>query len=170
MTRFVLALFAFLFAGSAAQAQTLSDSMAGVAFLIGDWGGTGKSEGGTADTGTSHIHLIVGGNALLRQDHTDVTDKTGKLQESFDQIMLIYPEGGTLHADYLDGAHVIHYVKAAIMPGQSVQFESAAGQGAPVFRLSYTKTSADTLGILFEMQPPGAAAFVPVAQGTVTRK
>ncbi|HEX4304135.1 MAG TPA: hypothetical protein VHZ78_15165 [Rhizomicrobium sp.] len=166
---FAASLFALLLVSSHASAQTLPDSIAGIAFLIGDWHGDGTSEGGMTNQGTSSIHLIVGGNALLRRDHTDVTDKTGKLQESFDQVMLIYPEGGTLHADYLDGAHVIHYAKATVSPGVSVMFESASGTGAPVFHLTYTKTDADTLGIAFEMQPPGAPKFVTVASGSVHR-
>jgi hypothetical protein len=169
MIRFTVALLIALLTGGAATAQTLPDSIAGVAFLIGDWTGGGASEGGMTDKGTSSIHLIVGGNALLRKDHNDVTDKDGKLQESFDQYMLIYPEGGTLHADYLDGAHTIHYVRAEIAPGQSVQFESAAAPGAPVFRLTYTKETAETLGIKFEMQPPGGTNFATVASGILTR-
>jgi hypothetical protein len=169
MMRFAVALSALILTGAGASAQTLPDSIAGIAFLIGDWHGDGKSEGGMTNHGTSSIHLIVGGNALLRRDHTDVTDKNGKLQESFDQVMLIYPEGGTLHADYLDGAHTIHYVKATVSPGVSVQFESAGGTGAPVFHLTYTKTDTDTLGIAFEMQPPGTAPFTMVAKGEVHR-
>ncbi len=169
MMRFALTLCAFLLVGSAASAQTLPDSLAGVAFLVGDWHGDGTSEGGMTNHGTSSIHLIVGGNALLRRDHTDVVDKAGKLQESFDQVMLIYPEGGTLHADYLDGAHTIHYVKATVAPGASVMFESAGGTGAPVFHLTYTRTDADTLGVVFEMQPPGAPNFMTVAKGEVHR-
>jgi hypothetical protein len=161
---------ALLFAAGSATAQTLPDSIAGVAFLIGDWTGGGTSEGGMTDTGTSSIHLIVGGNALERRDHNDVSDRSGKLQESFDQIMLIYPEGGTLHADYFDGAHTIHYTRATVAPGQSVTFEGAAAGGVPLFRLTYTRTSADMLGIKFEMQPPGVSAFTTVASGTLTRK
>jgi hypothetical protein len=114
-----------------ATAQTAPSPLDGLSFLVGDWTGTGKSENGGTDTGRSSIQRIVGGNALLRRDHTDVTDKNGKLIESFDQIMLIYPEGGTLHADYLDGTHVIHYIHAVIQPGQSVQFITDTSAKAP---------------------------------------
>ncbi len=48
--------------------------------------------------------------------------------------------------------------------------DSMAGVAFLIGDWGGTKTSADTLAIAFEMQPPGAAAFVPVAQGTVTRK
>jgi hypothetical protein len=153
---------------SPATAQTAP--LPGISFLVGEWTGTGKSEGDTTDIGKSSIQPVVGGNALLRRDHTDVADKSGKVVESFDQIMLIYPEGGTLHADYLDGTHVIHYTSATVQPGQSVQFLSAASPVAPVFRLTYTKVGDTMLGIKFEMQPPGAPAFQTIAEGSVTRK
>jgi hypothetical protein len=68
--------------------------------------------------------------------------------------MLIYPEGGTLHADYSDGQHVIHYTSATVSAGKSVTFMSAAGTG-PVFQLSYILQSADTLAISISMQAPG---------------
>ncbi len=167
--RLMLFLFAALVAAAPAQAQALSPPLAGLAFLVGDWSGTGKSENDTTDKGTSSIRPVVGGNAMLRQDHNDVTDKAGKPVESFDQIMLIYPDGGTLHADYLDGAHTIHYVTADVQPGRSVRFETAPAAKAPAFRLTYAKSSADGLDITFEMQPPGAPAWIAVAKGTVTR-
>ena len=153
-----------------AAAQTLSAPLTGLSFLVGDWTGGGKSEHDTTDKGVSSIQPVVGGNALLRRDHTDVSDKTGTLIEGFDQIMLIYPEGGTLHADYLDGTHVIHYTSAAIQPGQSVQFLTDNSASAPAFRLTYSKQAADTLAIKFEMQPPGATQFQTVAEGALHAK
>lgn len=168
--KFGFCLLAFGLMLGSAQAQDLAPPVAGLGFLIGDWAGTGKSEHGTTDTGTSHIEAAVGGNGLLRRDHTDVTDASGKLVESFDQIMLIYPEGGTLHADYLDGAHIIHYTSATIVPGQSVTFATTTTADAPTFHLTYTKAPADALGIKFEMMPPGAPAFTTIAEGTVSRK
>jgi hypothetical protein len=168
MFRYALAFS--LAASFAASAQTLSPQIAPIGFLVGEWTGAGKSEGNNSDAGTSSIQPIVGGTALLRRDHNDVTDASGKPVESFDQIMAIYPEGGTLHADYLDGTHVIHYVGAAVQPGQSVQFDTAVTPNAPAFRLTYTKTSADTLAIKFEMMLPGKSTFRTVAEGAVKRR
>lgn len=163
-----IALAAMLCA-TGAQAQTLPPLLSDVAFLIGDWHGEGGSEADHVNHGTSKIHLIVSGNALLRQDHTDVTDKDGTKLESFDQIMLIYPEGGRLHADYLDGGHTIHYTSATIVPGESVAFHSAAGGMAPEFSLIYRKTGDNTLSVIFEMHPPGTEGMQVVASGTLTR-
>jgi len=160
----------FFAVASAAGAQSLSPQLAPVGFLVGEWTGTGKSEGGNSDAGTSSIQPAVGGAALIRRDHNDVSDANGKPIESFDQIMLIYPEAGTLHADYLDGSHVIHYASAVVQPNRSVQFTSAAQPGAPVFRLTYTEASPDNLAIKFEMEPPGQSVFRSIAEGTMHRR
>ena len=93
----------------------------------------------------------------------------GKPTGSFDQIMLIYPEGGTLHGDYSDGTHVIHYTQADVVPGRSVSFSSARQSGAPVFRLTYALAAPDTLSVTFGMTPPGASTFNAIATGTLHR-
>jgi hypothetical protein len=156
-------------AGGGQSAPALSPQLAPIQFLVGDWIGQGKSEGNSSDKGTSSIHPVVGGGALLRRDHNDVRDSHGKLVESFDQLMTIYPEDGTLKADYLDGTHVIHYVRADVKNGQSVRFVTASSAQAPSFRLTYTKASPHTLAIKFEMEAPGQSDFHTVAEGTINR-
>ncbi len=106
---------------------------------------------------------------LLRRDHTDLFGPDGKPAGGFDQIMMIYAEGGTLHADYADGQHVIHYVSAVVVPQRSVTFTSAAIPNAPTFRLTYETTDGSTLAVRFAMEPPGQSTFVPIASGTLQR-
>ena len=109
------------------------------------------------------------GAAILRRDHTELFDKAGKAAGGFHQTMLIYPDGQTLKADYVDGeGHAIHYVSAAVTPGKSVTFTSAAGQG-PVFRLTYELQSADALTVNFGMTPPGSGQFRPIATGILKK-
>jgi hypothetical protein len=150
---------------------SLSPPLAPIGFLVGDWtSGQGKvSDTGETASGRSHISIEAGGAVLLRRDHTDLADASGKPSGGFDQIMTIWPEAGTLHADYFDGAHVIHYVSAAIEPGRFVSFTSAASASAPTFRLTYRLTAPDTLSIWFGMAAPGASDFHPIAEGTATR-
>jgi hypothetical protein len=160
-------------AATAARAQPpiLKPGLAPIGFLVGRWT---SGEGKVADTdgasrGASMITVEAGGAVLLRRDHTDLFDKAGKPSGGFDQIMMIYAEGGGLHADYSDGEHLIHYVSAEVVPGRSVAFTSAAQPGAPVFRLRYEVTGPDTLAGAFAMSPPGQSDFRPIAAGELHR-
>ena len=170
MKRLALAVALTCSAGAAhAQAPVLKPALAGVGFLVGDWSsgkGVVADTGGTS-TGSSRITPVANGAVLLRQDITNLFDKAGKPSGSFDQVMFIYPEGGTLHSDYSDGTHIIHYVQADVVPGKSVAFSSASTPGEPVFKLIYTLTAPDSLGVLFGMTPPGGAGFNPIATGTL---
>jgi hypothetical protein len=157
---------------SPAMAQpTLKPDLADIGFLVGHWdSGAGKvADTGGTSKGSSTITVEAGGAALVRRDHTDLFDAKGQPAGSFDQIMLIYPEGGTLHADYTDGVHVIHYTNAVVVPGKSVTFKSAVQPGAPSFQLVYDFQVPDTLGIAFGMFPPGQTAVRPIATGTLKK-
>ena len=162
---------AVLFAAPVAGAEPeLQPKLAEIGFLVGDWSnGQGHvSETGGMSTGASKVTVEAGGGVLLRRDHTSLYDRAGKPAGGFNQVMIIYPEAGTLHAEYSDGAHVIHYVTAEVRPGRSVTFTSAVQPGAPVFRLAYELTSPDALVVTFGMIPPGGA-FQPIAVGTLRR-
>ena len=168
----LIAASAILLLATPAFAETaLKPALAPVAFLVGNWdSGEGKvAETGGTSKGGSIMTVESDGSAILRRDHTELFDKAGKPAGGFHQTMLIYPDGGTLKADYVDGeGHAIHYVSAAATPGKSVTFTSAAGQG-PMFRLTYDAQSADILAITFGMTPPGQSEFRPIATGTLTR-
>jgi hypothetical protein len=166
--RLVVACLVTVAAGAPAQAPR---PLAGIDFLLGRWTagrGTVAETGGTS-TGSSTFTREAGGQAMLRRDHTDLTDASGKPAGGFDQIMLIYADGPTIRADYADGAHVIHYAGATITPGRAVEFATAAGAPGPAFRLRYELTAPMTLSVAFAMAPPGGGAFRPIATGTLTR-
>jgi hypothetical protein len=165
-----LALAALFTVTSAHADPALQPKLAGLGFLVGDWSsghGEVADTGGTA-SGSSKMTIEAGGGVLLRRDHTNLFDRAGKPAGGFNQIMMIYPEAGALHADYSDGAHVIHYVTAEVQPGHAVTFTSAVQPGAPVFRLAYELTSPDALIVTFGVIPPGGA-FQPIAVGTLRR-
>lgn len=153
-----------------AAAADLSAPLAPLGFLLGNWvAADGHSEGGHVNHGTSTFEPAAQGTALLRQDHTEVFDASGHKIEDFGQVMLIYPDGGKLRADYFDGQHPIHYTTVSVEPQHSVRFETAPQPGAPSFRLTYVETAADTLSVKFEMSPPGQSGFQEIAAGTMHR-
>jgi hypothetical protein len=171
--KLVAGVLAILAAASVARAEppALQPALAPIGFLVAHWtSGEGKvaDTGGTA-RGASTITAEAGGAVLLRRDHTDLFDKAGKPMGGFDQIMMIYADGGSLRADYSDGEHLIHYVSAEVVPGRSVAFTSTAQPGAPVFRLRYELTEPGTLSVAFAMAPPGQSAFRPIATGELHR-
>jgi len=172
--RRLMAIFAAAWALSAAApgatAPTLSPAMQPLSFLVGHWTAIqGKAENNVVAKGVSSIEPAAEGAALLRRDRTDLFTPDGKPLQSFEQVMLIYPEGGSLHADYFDGGHVIHYVSATVDPGKSVTFLTAPAPGPPRFRLTYAAPSADRLTVKFEMAPPGATDFRTIAEGEAKR-
>ena len=172
MNPYILAAaLAFVAQTASAQSPRLKPELAGLGFLVGQWSsGRGQvAETGGTSTGSSSIEPVANGAALLRRDHTNLFDATGNPTGGFDQIMIIYVEDGTLHADYLDGSHVIHYTSAVVVPGKSVTFASAAQPGVPVFKLGYTLATPAMLSISFSMAPPGSTGFHPIATGTLTK-
>jgi hypothetical protein len=153
-----------------ARAAPLAQALSGLDFLLGAWTcGDGKvAETGGSSKGASVMTGEAGGAVLLRRDHTELFDKSGKPAGNFEQIMTIYNEHGSIHADYFDGSHIIHYVSASIIPGRSVIFTTAFVPGAPAFRLIY-EVSGRSLSVDFAMAPPGQTNFRPIAAGTLQR-
>jgi hypothetical protein len=172
MKRLALALIALALAAPALAQPALKPPLAGLAFLVGDWR---SDDGKVADTGgtsrgVSHLTVEADGWSLLRRDRTDITGPDGKPAGGFSQVMLIYPEAGTLRADYADGeGHVIHYARAEIVPGRSVVFTAEVTGGAPAFRLAYELKAPGELAVDFGMLPPGGGPFRPIAGGTLHR-
>ncbi len=153
-----------------AAAQELQPGLAGMEFLLGGWAsaapGAVADTGGSA-TGGSTFTVEAGGQVILRRDHTDLRDAKGAAAGGFDQIMMVWPEGGAVRADYADGRHVIHYVRAEVEPGRAVTFTSDPA-GGPVFRLGYRLTAPGVLAVSFGMSPPGAP-FRPIATGELRK-
>ena len=149
----------------------LAPALAPLGFLVGNWAGfdgTVAQTGGSA-RGTSVVTPEAGGAVLLRRDHTELRDASGVPMGGFDQIIIIYAAGETLHADYTDGRHVILYTEAKIDPGRSVVFTSLAGGGLARFRLTYKVDGPTSLAVDFAMTSPGQDDFQSVAQGHLHR-
>ena len=163
--------FTLLLATPTYADTALKPPLAAIAFLVGNWdSGEGKvAETGGTSKGGSIISVELDGSALLRRDHTELFDRTGKPAGGFHQTMLIYADQSGLKADYVDGeGHAIHYDSAEVVAGKSVTFTGAPGQG-PLFKLMYEMKGPDMLAVTFGMTPPGANEFRPIASGTLRK-
>ena len=172
----VIPILAGLLVASAAPAQPpasaeLKPALQGLGFLVGHWSTPtrGKMAGGGSSTGEISFTVEAGGAALLRKEHDSFYDAAGKATGTTDVVMMIYPQAGTLHADYVDGDHVAHYSSTNVDPGRAVTFTTASIAAAPTFRLTYTLTAPGVVDIAFAMAPPGSSDFHPIATGSATR-
>jgi len=138
-------------------------------FLIGDWVGEGGGEPGQA-TGGFSLRPDLGGRVLIRRNRADYPATKDKHAFSHEDLMIVYPEGSSAHAIYFDTeGHVIHY--AAEFTREGLVFTSPAQDAAPRYRLTYTQSAADRVGILFEIAPPGKPeAFAPYIKAAAHRK
>jgi hypothetical protein len=171
MRKAVLLVFAALCVQPLAYASDISTPLSGLSFLVGQWGsakGVVADTGGTS-TGHSTFTVEADGALLLRRDHTDLFDKSGKSSGGFNQVMTIYADHGALRADYIDAQHVIHYGHVDIEFGHSAVFTSVAQADAPTFKLVYSLENTQTLRVTFSMAPPGNTSFQPIASGTLTK-
>jgi hypothetical protein len=152
-----------------AVAAPLAPPLSGLAFQLGTWSGAGKvTDTGGSSTGNSVFSAEANGTVMLRKDHTNLFGKDGKPAGGFDQLMVIYQEGTAIHADYFDGAHIIHYGSAQVDPGRSVVFTTTTSPSSPAFRLSYA-LGESALKVGFAMAPPGGQTYRQVAAGTLRK-
>jgi hypothetical protein len=150
-------------ADAPSTSATLTGPAAALAFMVGDWEGTGDSRGAGAG-GVSAIHPELGGRVLVRRDH--VLTKAGG---AFDILMMVYPDRGGLRAEFVDTeGHTIHYA-ATPGPGDAVTFLSPGSAQAPGFRLTYAAAGVERLHIRFEIAPPGGD-YKTYSEGDVVRR
>ena len=139
-------------------------------FMMGEWTGSGSGKPGEG-TGEFSLKADLGGKILVRRNHNEYAPKAGQPKGmSHDDLMIIYPPqgAGSFLADYFDSeGHVIHYTVS--FPDGKVVLVSDGAANGPRFRLTYSKKSDTSLGIDFEVAPPGQD-FRPYLSGTVTRK
>jgi hypothetical protein len=155
-------------AGEVTQhAARLSAELAPLGFLVGSWHQTNAQIRNVAQSrGSFSFGPVIGGRALLRRDHNNFVMLRGH-DPSYEQIMLIYPEGGQLRADWFDGLHVIHYTSITV-DGRTVRFDSKPQVDGASYRLTYT-SGVKGLEVRFEQLRAGARAFRPIAVGTAAK-
>ena len=148
-----------------AQTSKPADRWAPVSFLIGEWTGEGSGGPGNGTGGFSFLP-DQNGTVLIRKNRADYPAGKDRPAFSHTDLMIVYKEGDSkLRAIYFDTEdHVIHYTVEPAPDGKSVRFLSDN------YRLTYTKTGADTVGIKFEIAPPGKpGAFATYIEASARR-
>jgi hypothetical protein len=168
----LLALLAGAFQVGVGQAAPEVDTWAACKFLLGEWVGEGEGKPGQG-SGQFSLALDLDGKVMVRRNHSEYPASGGRPAAKHDDLMVIYKApGGQVKASYWDNeGHVIQYAVSASPDGRILTMVSDPVRGAPRFRLTYTGGKEDTVGIKFEMSPPGQAdAFKTYLEGNCRRK
>jgi hypothetical protein len=142
----------------------LSGALAPLAFLVGNWGGTGTGATG-ASSGSCSFEIAIQGHALLRRNLNE--SPAGRHED----IMLIYETPAGLRATYADMEnHAINYTVTPTVNPRGAVFLSDEAPGTPRFRLTHQLLPDGSLNTIFAMAPPGSSAFKTYVEGAVKRK
>jgi hypothetical protein len=163
---------ALLTAGPAPQVAPQPDAWMPYRFLLGEWAGEGQGQPGNT-TGTAVFKLDLDGRVMVRTSRAAVPARGTQPASVHEDLLVMYRNapGGPLKAIYFDNEdHTIEYDVSASPDGKAVTFVTAPTPSAPRFRLVYTRLSADTVDVKFEMAPPGSPdAFKVYTQGVTKR-
>jgi hypothetical protein len=151
-----LALVMVVFMGLPTQ-QKGSDPWQAWRFLLGEWTAEGTGQPGNG-AGSFTFALDLEGKILVRRNRADYPATKDRPAFSHTDLMVVYPdtEGRTTRAIYFDNeGHVIRYGAQSSEDQKSWTFLSDPVPSAPRFRLTYRKGHDETLGVKFEVAPPG---------------
>ncbi|MFY9820828.1 MAG: hypothetical protein WAM82_05565 [Thermoanaerobaculia bacterium] len=156
---------ALALAPGAAAAPPLAAGWEPLAFLVGEWEGTGTGAPG-ASKGSFSFEPQVQGNGLLRRSTND--SPSGHHED----LMLVYRNpDGAFRATYVDNErHAIQYAVTAKAEPKGAVFLSDEAAGMPRFRLTYALRPDGTVTITFELAPPGSAQFKTYTEGVAKRR
>lgn len=149
---------------SAQAPASTASPLEACAFLKGTWAAEADATGAT---GEFSFEPGLDGKVLIRRNRAAIPAQNGRPAAVHEDLMLVYPEGGALKADYWDNeGHVIRYaLKSA--PG-SLEFTSS-GPG-PRFRLSYRLLEKDRVEVSFAIATPDQPeVFKPYLSGRARR-
>jgi len=156
-----------------AQETAPATSFDQLKYLLGEWVGEGGGDPGQG-TGGFSFNLDLQGKIMVRRNYADYPATDDKPASRHDDLMIIYQENPSLplKAAYFDSeGHVINYNVEISTDQVTIVFITDLSAPGPRFRLSYSKTDDNNLGIKFEMSPPGQPdSFSPYIVASAHRK
>jgi hypothetical protein len=162
MSTAALALVASLLAAEPAGAAP--DPFQALSFLEGTWAAEPDAQGAT---GRFSLARELDGRVLVRRNRLETRAKGDRPVAPHEDLLVVWPEGGALRADYWDNeGHVIHYAVQAAAGGVRLV---SSGPG-PRFRLTYVPVEKGLVEVRFEIAPPDKPeAFAPYLSGRARR-
>lgn len=140
-------------------------------FLHGRWEGEGSSEVGQG-SGYFTFEPALQNKAWIRRNHSEYPATKDRPKYVHEDFMIVYFDPSINHtrAFYYDTeGHAIHYTASFSSDDKTLTFLSDKQEGAPRFRLSYTRTDSDHMSLTLEMAPPGENDFKLIVQGKVRK-
>lgn len=163
----------FLFMSSSGHPKAQQNSgLDSLQFLTGTWTGSGTGEPGQG-VGEFSFNFDLQGKVLIRKSFAEYPAANEKPAYRHDDIMIIYKDSDSkTKAIYFDNeGHIINYTVSFSDDGSSLVFLSDYTVSSPRFRLTYTKINNGSLGIVFDIAPPGKPnSFAPYIDAAAKRK
>jgi len=145
-------------AGSS-QSQPIMDpaTIDQLKFLLGEWVAGEVTTWPGQGMGSFTLSPDLQGRIIVRRNHADYVATKDRPAFSHDDLMIIYPGQGTAtRAIYFDNeGHVINYTVEISRDQTEVVLLGDVTPSAPRFKFTYKKIAPDTLGLKFEIAPPG---------------
>ncbi len=137
-------------------------------WLIGEWKGEGSGQPGQGG-GTFSFSLDLDKKVLIRKSHSEYPATDKKTAVVHDDLMIIYldPTGNPSKAIYFDNeGHTINY--SITYSDKSIVLTSDKMPNTPIFRLTYTSLSDESVDTKFEMSQDGTT-FSTYIEGKSTK-
>ena len=125
-------------------------------YLIGEWVGEGNGKPGQGE-GKFSFQTDLGGNIMVRKNHTVFPATSTTAQTIHDDLLMIYQSGsdGSQEAIYFDNeGHTIKYNVS--YTDKSIILTSPVSEKEMRFRFTYTMIDNMTINSSFEMASPKA--------------
>lgn len=129
---------------------------------------------GCSRTGDQRLFSLtpdLGGQILVRRNHSEYAAVNGKPGVVHDDLMIVFREAGVTKAFYQDSeGHLIRYIVSLLPDKKRIVFLSETAPG-PRYRLTYEDLGQDTVNVIFEIAPPDKPdQFHRYVEGVVHRK
>jgi hypothetical protein len=145
-------------------------SLAGMAFLAGDWNIAGGRVPlyGAHPEGFEKITPELDGKAYVMEVHTVLFGVEGQDMGTNDSVLLVYPDGDAIKAEYTNGHVGTAYKVEIVEPGKLVRFTS--DKPGVFYQFTFALKDPDTIEVARAVKKAEEEAFAPFEFETLKRR